>query len=212
MLECSLTAVRGITSRVSIIWRNSDRVVQTITGVNASSLDNNVTVYSAPYTIPLLSTTDDGRVYQCEVVINTSPPVMATDSVELNVTVPTPTVSITPSGPIQGAMVGSPEDIQCTVSTVSGVELSSVMIRWMGPGGDTIRNDSRVTISPTSGSGNNFISTLQFTYLKEGEDGTYSCEVSIQETNASAIVELNDLTGKCIYRIVYIIMWNLFVA
>ena len=120
--------------------------MEIITRVNASSL-NNVTVYSASYNFPLLSTTDDSRVYQCEVVINTSPPVMATGSLTLDVTVPTPTVSITPSGPIQGAMVGSPQDIQCTVSTVSGVELSSVMISWMGPGGDTITNDSRVTIS-----------------------------------------------------------------
>ena len=37
-------------------------------------------------------------------------------------TVPTPTVTMSPSGPIQGAMVGSPQDIQCIVSTVSGVE------------------------------------------------------------------------------------------
>ena len=43
-------------------------------------------------------------------------------------TVPTPTVTISPSGPIQGAMVGSPQVINCTVSTVSGVESSSVMI------------------------------------------------------------------------------------
>ena len=77
-------------------------------------------------------------------------------------------VTITSSGPIQGAMVGSPQDIQCTVSTVSGVELSSVIISWMGPGGNTITNDSRVTIShPTSGSGNNFTSSLQFMYLME---------------------------------------------
>ena len=75
-------------------------------------------------------------------------------------TVPTPTVSITPSGPVQGAMVGSPQDIQCTESTVSGVELSSVIISWMGSGGDTIINDSRLTISPTSGSGNNYTSIV----------------------------------------------------
>ena len=84
-LECSLTAVRGITSRVDVIWRNSDGDVEIITGVNASSLNNNFTMYSASYNIPLLGTTDDGRVYQCEVVINTSPPVMATSSVILDV-------------------------------------------------------------------------------------------------------------------------------
>ena len=112
-------------------------------------------------------------------------------------TVPTPTVSITPSGPIQGAMVGSPQDIQCTVSTVSGVELNSVTISWMGPGGDPITNDSRVTISPTSGSGNNYTSSLQFMYLMEGDEGTYQCLATILETTKLDIIEAENLTGKC---------------
>ena len=121
-------------------------------------------------------------------MINTSPPVMATGSVTLDVTVPTPIVSITPSGPIQGAMVGSPQDIQCTVSTVSGVELSSVTISWMEPGGDTITNNSRVAISPTSGSGNNYTSSLQFTYLVERDEGIYICDVLILATTAYSLV------------------------
>ena len=101
-----------------------------------------------------------------------------------------------PSGPIQGAMVGSPQDIQCIVSTVSGVELSSVMISWMGPGGEFITNDSRVTISPTTSSGNNYTSSLQFTYLMEGDEGMYICNVMILETDASYFVYLNNLTGN----------------
>ena len=110
--------------------------------------------------------------------------------------VPTPTVTTLPSGPIQGAMVGSPQDIQCIVSTVSGVELSSVMISWMGPGGESITNDSRVTISPTTSSGNNYTSSLQFTYLMEGDEGMYTCNVMILDTVASNIIDLYNLTGK----------------
>ena len=114
--------------------------------------------------------------------------------------VPTPTISITPSGPIQGAMVGSPQDIQCTVSTVSGVEFSSVMISWMGPGGNIITNNSRVTISPTSVSGNNYTSSLQFMYLMEGDEGTYECSVMILETFVNNSVELRSLDGMhCAY-------------
>ena len=101
-----------------------------------------------------------------------------------------------PSDPIQGAMVGSPQDIQCIVSTVSGVELSSVMITWMEPGGESITNDSRVTISPTTSSGNNYTSSLQFTYLMEGDEGIYICNVTILETTATSIVEIAILTGK----------------
>ena len=100
-----------------------------------------------------------------------------------------------PSGPIQGAMVGSPQDIQCIVSTVSGVELSSVMISWMGPGGESITNDSRVTISPTTSSGNNYTSSLQFTYLMEGDEGMYTCNVMILETSASRSTHLRNLTS-----------------
>ena len=99
-------------------------------------------------------------------------------------------------GPIQGAMVGSPQDIQCIVSTVSGVELSSVMISWMGSGGESITNDSRVTVSPTTSSGNNYTSSLQFTYLMEGDEGVYTCSVMILEANNSNTVEIENLIGK----------------
>ena len=110
-------------------------------------------------------------------------------------TVPTPTVTISPSGPIQGAMVGSHLVINCIVSTVSGVESSSVMISWIGPGG-VITNDSRVTISPTTSSGNTYTSSLQFTYLMEGDEGMYTCNVMILETSGSQSVELQLLISK----------------
>ena len=99
-------------------------------------------------------------------------------------------------------MVGSPQDIQCIVSTVSGVELSSVMISWMGPGGESITNDSRVTISPTTSSGNNYTSNLQFTYLMEGDEGIYTCNVMILGVYTSETFEFISLIGKawsCIY-------------
>ena len=103
-------------------------------------------------------------------------------------TVPTPTIIISPSVPMQGAMVGSPQVINCTVNTISGVESSSVMISWMGPGGGTIISDSRVTISPTTSSGNYYTSSLQFTYLMEGDEGTYTCNVMILETSESQML------------------------
>ena len=109
---------------------------------------------------------------------------------------PIPTVTLLPSGPIQGAMVGSPQDIQCIVSTVDGVELNSVIISWTGPGGKSITNDSRVTISPTTSSVNNYTSSLQFTYLMEGDEGMYTCNVMILETSASQFIQLNSLIGK----------------
>ena len=93
-------------------------------------------------------------------------------------------------------MVGSPQDIWVTVSAVDGVELSSVMISWMGPDGRTITNDSRVTISPTTSSGSSYTSTLQFTYLMEGDEGMYTCNVLILETSASNFIDVQTLTSK----------------
>ena len=119
-------------------------------------------------------------------------------------TVPPPTISTSPSGPIQGAMVGSPQMIQCTVSTVSGVESSSVMISWMGPGGDTITNNSRVTINPTTSSSNTYTSSIQFTYLMEGDEGTYMCNVMILETSGSSSVVLETLTSKSYMYLIFV--------
>ena len=93
-------------------------------------------------------------------------------------------------------MVGSLQDIQCIVSTVSGVELSLVMISWVGPGGESITNDSRVTINSPTSSDNNYTSSLQFTYLMEGDEGMYTCNVMILETSGSQSVELKDMTGE----------------
>ena len=92
-------------------------------------------------------------------------------------------------------MVGSPQDIQCIVSTVSGVELSSVMISWMGPGGESITNDSRVTISPITSSGNSYTSNLQFTYLMEGDEGMYTCNVMILETNTADFTNIDKIAS-----------------
>ena len=84
-LQCEVTTVRGITSRVDTVWSSGGTVLQRINNVS-STMTSNSLVYTNFYTISQLSTTDDGRVIQCEVVINTSPLVMASDSITLDVT------------------------------------------------------------------------------------------------------------------------------
>ena len=105
---------------------------------------------------------------------------------------PPPNVTVTSSSSLQEAMVGNSLTIECMVGADDGVESSSVMISWMGPGGDTITSDSRVTISGTTG----LMSTLNFMYLMEGDEGTYRCNVMILETSRSASVELETLTSE----------------
>ena len=92
-------------------------------------------------------------------------------------------------------MVGSPLVINCTVSTIGGVESSSVMISWTGPVGESIVNSSRLTISPATFSGNNYTSSLQFTYVIEGDEGTYICNVTVLDTIVTQSVEIQSLLG-----------------
>ena len=84
-LQCEVTTVRGITSRVDIVWRSNGTEVQRMDSV-ILTLMNNLLVYTDSYTILQLSTTDDDRVIQCEIVIHTSPSVMASDNITLDVT------------------------------------------------------------------------------------------------------------------------------
>ena len=84
-LQCEVTTVRGITSRVDIVWNSDGTELERMNNVSSSTMDNSL-VYTNSYTISQLSTTDDGRVIQCEVVINTSPSVTATNNVTMNVT------------------------------------------------------------------------------------------------------------------------------
>ena len=102
---------------------------------------------------------------------------------------------ISPSGPIQGAMVGSPQDIQCIVSTVDGVESSSVMISWIGPEGSYISNN-RITIEMDGANHNTYNSTLQFAYLMEGDEGIYTCSVTILDTVNLQTTKIESLTSK----------------
>ena len=86
-LQCNATTVRGITSRVDIVWRNingSMEQLQRMENVPSTTMDNSL-VYSDSYIISQLNTTDDGRVIQCEVVINASPLVTADNNVTLDV-------------------------------------------------------------------------------------------------------------------------------
>ena len=92
--------------------------------------------------------------------------------------------------------MGDPQVISCTVSTVSGVESSSVMISWMGPGGNITTTNGRVSIGSVTNDGNNYTSSLQFEYLMEGDNGTFTCNVTILDTSESQSVEIQSLTSK----------------
>ena len=77
-LECNVTAVRGITSRVDIIWRigsNStianSTIVKTVENVTVNIV-NNSAVYTNQLVTTPLSVNDNGIVYYCAVSINST--------------------------------------------------------------------------------------------------------------------------------------------
>ena len=84
-LQCEVTTVRGITSKVDIVWSSGGTELQRMDNVSSTMMSNSL-VYTNSYTISQLSTTDDGRVIQCEVVINVNPEIVANDSITLDVT------------------------------------------------------------------------------------------------------------------------------
>jgi len=85
ILECNVTAVRNTTSRIDIVWSSNSSELKRIEGANASYITNDSEVYIVFYDILQLSTSDEGRVFQCDVLVNASALVMATSNVTLDV-------------------------------------------------------------------------------------------------------------------------------
>ena len=82
-LECNVTTVRGITSRVDIVWSINGLELERIEGANISFISDNFVMYIHSYDILQLNTSNEGEVYQCEVVVNTRLLVVANDNITL---------------------------------------------------------------------------------------------------------------------------------
>ena len=85
-LQSSITTVRGITSRVDIVWSSDDLPQTRIIGATPNTTNDNSEVYEYTHHIPLLSTSDNGRVIECEVIIMKTPSIVSTNNVTLDVT------------------------------------------------------------------------------------------------------------------------------
>ena len=79
-----MTTVRGITSKVDIIWSRNGVELNRTNNTSSAMMDNSL-MYTQNYTISQLNTTDNGGEYQCEVVINANRTTLATGSVMLDV-------------------------------------------------------------------------------------------------------------------------------
>ena len=77
ILQCNATIVRVITSTVDIIWTTDNTQVRRVNNVTASSNINSSFIYTDSFIIPSLNISDIGRVYECEVLINSVLPTSA---------------------------------------------------------------------------------------------------------------------------------------
>ena len=80
---CTVTAIRGISSSVDIIWTTGGRVVRRVDNITADIEQNDSTIYTDSFKISSLSAIDNGREYQCTVVINAHQPVNSSDQITI---------------------------------------------------------------------------------------------------------------------------------
>ena len=85
-LQCSIITVRGITSIVEIVWTSNGMELKRKSSINASVVMNTYNLYEDTYDIPLLTTSDDGRLFQCEGIITTTPLITVANNTTLDVT------------------------------------------------------------------------------------------------------------------------------
>ena len=81
-LDCTVTAVRGISSSVDIIWTTGGRVVRRVDNITAD-IENDSVIYTDSFEISSLSAIDNGTEYQCTVVINARQPIYSSIQVTL---------------------------------------------------------------------------------------------------------------------------------
>ena len=113
---------------------------------------------------------------------------------------PTPIITTYANGPLETTKVGYLQLIGCRVALIRGVELSDVKFTWTGPTGSTITNTSRVTISLPyliqNGYHDGYHGDLRFEYLREGDEGVYTCTVAILNTTRSASLNIDPLPSR----------------
>ena len=195
-------------------WRKDAGPIAQSTSITAVTHTISNAVFRADYTITDVSL-NDGGTYTCEVI---NPIGNDTKSITIIVTgmhitilyhmslcyysVNTPpTVTVSPSGPIQGGMVGSPQAIHCNANTTVALSVNLLTFTWIGPGGGSVSNNSRVIVSEITSNGSSYTSSLQFNYLMEGDEGSYTCNVAIFNVSESDSTTIDALTGKLITNI-----------
>ena len=86
ILQCIVTTIRDINSRVDFVWISNGTELERVEGVTSESSRNNLAVYTDYYIIPQLRVADNNSLYTCEVIINRSTLISASSNFTLYIT------------------------------------------------------------------------------------------------------------------------------
>ena len=84
-LTCNVTTVRGITSRLDIVWSTNNNSLRRVTNISSTTVGSSL-VYRDSYTIPSLSVDDDEIDYECRLVVHTPLEIRVSNTVMIDVT------------------------------------------------------------------------------------------------------------------------------
>ena len=84
-MDCTMVAVRGITSGVDIVWYNNSIPLRRVNNVTANIINTTAAVYMDSFNISFTEK-DDGIMFSCQGVINGEPIFTNYSSIRLNVT------------------------------------------------------------------------------------------------------------------------------
>ena len=107
-------------------------------------------------------------------------------------TVPPPTVSITPNR--TGVLyAGTPLTLTCSIQLNPAVDTTVMVTRmWRGPGSQTVSNSSHVTVSNLVERGAFlYETTIQFVPLSTTDSGNYKCEATVTPDPQSQFVNMS---------------------
>ena len=102
---------------------------------------------------------------------------------------PTPIIEIKPSY-LQQGVIGEPLRLTCLIAISSKGHSSLVYLTW-----NFTSNDSRVAVIPTTATTDNsigiiYVTVIQFAYITEGDDNSYTCTSIVENDSAESTYDL----------------------
>ena len=105
---------------------------------------------------------------------------------------PSPRIFLRPNH-LQKGIIGEATDLVCSTVISSTEQSNSIILTW-----NFTSNDDRVTVIPTTittddSIGIIYTTVIQFAYLMEGDEGNYTCAITIDEDSGESNYNLQTI-------------------